>query len=379
MTQLVFVHGVATRSGSYYDNSVKNRDKLFKEASFQGIDCEIANAMWGDSAQDWAWKMATLPNKADRKKVESFSLSAGMSDEPVVAANGHLSALVKDVPMEAIDTVFASAMQAKVEAGAIDEDSMASFLDAVRFFETAGDDDAQIEPGGSDDEALGNIAKAVATDGAYGFSDFLRRGKERIVNGVGNLLSTGLVDRYRDDLNPKIAQFVGDILVYLKDSPLRTEIRAEVVDKINVAFAAAKAKNEPLILIGHSLGGVILYDLLSSPGQSGLADGFKADMLVTVGSQVGVIEEFKLYDSSSPAYSSELKNKVPMLSTVDHWMNVYDSVDILSFRCNPVFEGVEDFIFSSGVSLAEAHSTYFYHPRFHARLRVRMRARGIIE
>jgi hypothetical protein len=122
------------------------------------------------------------------------------------------------------------------------------------------------------------------------------------------------------------------------------------------------------------MGGVILYDMLTDPDGAGLPAGFKVDVLATVGSQVGVFEEFKLYASSSSAYSATHQNKVPFPAKVDSWINVFDPVDLLSFRCEPVFEGVKDYMFSSATGLASAHTAYFKRPKFHARLKVRLDA-----
>ena len=48
MTQLVFVHGVATRSGGNYDQVVANRDALFRKILFEDPALSIHTPLWGD-------------------------------------------------------------------------------------------------------------------------------------------------------------------------------------------------------------------------------------------------------------------------------------------------------------------------------------------
>ena len=57
--------------------------------------------------------------------------------------------------------------------------------------------------------------------------------------------------------------------------------------------ARAGAPNEPLVVIGHSLGGVISMDLLSH-----FRTDIDVDLFVTIGSQVAHFEEMKLYHAS---------------------------------------------------------------------------------
>jgi len=149
-----------------------------------------------------------------------------------------------------------------------------------------------------------------------------------------------------------------------------------VTAALNKAWSNSRAKNEPVVLIGHSLGGVILYDLISNPSGSDLAADFKASLLLTVGSQVGVFEEFKLYESSKADFSAANNRKVPRLGNIESWMNVFDPVDLLSFRCAPIFEGATDYVFSSVTGLLSAHSAYFGRPQFYARLRERLSSLG---
>ena len=80
MAQVVFVHGVGTRSTEPgFKTAVENRDILFRSVAFANQTCTIRDPIWGDDAQRWAWNEASLPSRADRKKVASFNLGGGLS------------------------------------------------------------------------------------------------------------------------------------------------------------------------------------------------------------------------------------------------------------------------------------------------------------
>ena len=274
--------------------------------------------------------------------------------------------------------LFAAAVEkANSDGVVLDARQISEFKAATKMLTNeAGADGQPLKPFSTDndDAAIDALRGAMGSEKAFGFGDYLRDAATTVAGKARNLTSTGLVDLFRDNLNPSVGRFLGDIFVYMRSGASRTDIRKEITTALLEAWAEANAKSEPLIVIGHSLGGVILYDILSSPKASGLPDDFKVSILVTVGSQVGVFEEFKLYDASLSQFSSTAGNRVPALATVGSWMNVFDPVDLLSFRCEPIFEGVDDFSFSSATGLGSAHSAYFLRPSFFARLRERLDA-----
>lgn len=378
MVQLVFVHGVNTRDDDRnYAKGVANRDQLFRQVAFATRASQIENPVWGDQAQTWAWDQECLPAKATRKKVESFSLMDGFATAPAKPNESPLPALAaKDLPA-AVDLLYVAMVeQATLTGKALSPDQIADFAAAARQFEAwpeAGDPPTAIL---ADDDALVAAIRQVAPS-SYGLVDDLRNAAGRVVDKARNLASTGVVDLFRDDVNPMIGRFVGDVFVYLKEGDKREAIRARIRPALTAARARADAAGEALVVMGHSMGGVILYDMLSDPGGAGLPDGFRVDVLATVGSQVGLFEEMKLYASSSPAYSKALNAKVPMPARVKSWMNVFDPVDVLSYRCEPIFEGVKDYVFSSATGLASAHTAYFRRPQFHARLKARLDALNV--
>jgi hypothetical protein len=65
-------------------------------------------------------------------------------------------------------------------------------------------------------------------------------------------------------------------------------------------------------------------------------------------------------------------------ANVDHWINVFDAIDLFGFRAAPVFGAATDYEFNSMTGLLSSHSTYFKRPQFHARLRKRLKTAGVI-
>lgn len=169
---------------------------------------------------------------------------------------------------------------------------------------------------------------------------------------------------------PTVATFFGDVFEYLdkRGTPEQPgEIPAVVVKDLRRAAAAVTDKDPHLVVVGHSLGGVIAYDLLTS-----FVPTVHARAFVTVGSQVGLFEELKLFLGSDRAVPAAGVPRLARPGAVDHWINVFDHNDLLSYRVEPLVDGVDEFRYATG-ELLTAHGAYFGQPRFHQRLAERLR------
>lgn len=124
------------------------------------------------------------------------------------------------------------------------------------------------------------------------------------------------------------------------------------------------------MIIAHSFGGEIVYDILTR-----FAPDLEVDALITVGSQVALFEEMKLYLASSETIPiNPPTGKVPKPTNLKRWLNVFDTNDILSYRVEPVFTGVQDYLYDTGYSTLQAHGGYFLRPSFYTRLAARLSA-----
>jgi len=202
---------------------------------------------------------------------------------------------------------------------------------------------------------------------------------EELGGWIGNAASDAVLRAKRADLSKAVTYFLGDIFVYLKQRDVegaqgvRERLFEPILKDLIVAAKAPRAAGEPFVVIGHSLGGVLLYDILTDDAcrrrLNHEAPGFKIDALLTVGSQPGFFADLKMYGDRGG-------ERFPKPESVACWMNVYDFTDVFSFLCAPAFSDVEDFGYDTSVDLLQAHSAYFKKPSFYKRLQLRLKSLG---
>ncbi len=369
MLQVVFVHGVATRDGPEYKDQKSNRDKLLKAALFRQ-EANIASPMWGDLMPPLAFKGASFA----KDKVKSLSLGggeAGTTPTADITATSVFPQIASTSPASAVDLLFAERIAISEAQGVpLNDADVKAFVAAVDMLDPGAPGDPASLAAAKDDDAFVRQLRRLSGGGAaeLGIMDTLVDAATSVADRVRNIVSKGAYDVIVEPLNPLVAVFLGDVFRYLKDGGLRTAIRTKVRDGLAGAWAARK-DGEKLLLVGHSLGGVILYDILSEPKAAGLPDGFKADALITVGSQPGFFQELGLFDHTPlPQPGAGVAGP----ATVNMWINTFDPIDPFGFRATPMFKNPEDFSFDSVTGLASAHTTYFVRPQFYARLRRRL-------
>jgi hypothetical protein len=183
-----------------------------------------------------------------------------------------------------------------------------------------------------------------------------------------------LVRAARPGTNKKAILFLGDIFAYLANRGTPGQTEGKIVKVVAGDFeqaAASRTADDPLIIVAHSMGGIISYDVLTH-----FRPNLTCDIFVTVGSQVGVFGELGLLaavpvDRTKPPARDRPKANVP--DNIKRWINVFDPADVLGFKADSVFDRVEDYAFSSNVSTLTAHGMYFERPHFYERLRARIR------
>ena len=140
------------------------------------------------------------------------------------------------------------------------------------------------------------------------------------------------------------------------------------IDKAVAERDAPGSKDRDLILVGHSFGGVILFDILTH-----FRPQLQCQLLVTVGSQVALFAEMGRYVNQAPltaAFAANQPAKRP--GNVARWLNIFDLTDFVAFGVKDVFSGVEDFAFEADAYPLLSHAAYFDTPNFHLRLRERV-------
>ncbi|MGZ6317053.1 MAG: hypothetical protein ACXWNQ_07315, partial [Anaerolineales bacterium] len=271
----------------------------------------------------------------------------------------------------ALDAIFAELVERADQTNtALDVSDIEAFRQVAQAM-TEDKTDKLIDGAATDDEIAFNLGKHQ--DNTYGIGSNIRDAISAVTDRLRNTVSTVGFGAVRDSLSPAVALFLGDVFTYLKDGELRSAIQAKVRADILAAHKASKASKAPLVLIGHSLGGVILTDMLASQAESGLPDDLEVRVLITVGSQPGLFQSVGVLAPVAPAGQLFLRPQ-----SVANWYNVFDPIDPLAFRADPIFSGVEDLSFDSITGLASAHTTYFKRPQFYARCRVRLQEIGLI-
>jgi len=201
-----------------------------------------------------------------------------------------------------------------------------------------------------------------------------------------------------------VTLFLGDIFFYLAkrgtaDNP--GKISDQLLNSLKKAHKNKIEKGEKLIVFSHSMGGQLVYDMVSYflPQMSQLPQYAKhsykdiyIDFWCAAASQVGLFKEMKVFkqdDDGQPASSNqeflELDLGVEVLEREaargdterstekvefpsDHlniWWNLWDDSDYLSFTAEPSIKEVFDDLYDSGKSPVRSHINHFDDPDFY--------------
>lgn len=161
-----------------------------------------------------------------------------------------------------------------------------------------------------------------------------------------------------------VPTFLGDVMTYLSTRGNATApgpIPLRVLETLEVAQFAADARAEPVVVLTHSMGGQILYDLLTHfiprmPEHRGI----RVDFWCATASQIGLFEELKLFLESDPHLGADSGTLAPRppAAHLGGWWNVWDHADLLSFRAAGIVDGVDDGPFFAAGTLATDHFRY---------------------
>ncbi|MFD4367398.1 hypothetical protein [Rhodococcus sp. NPDC058521] len=434
---VVFIHGVATRSGEEYERGVAVREELIRrllidrmaESDPRWSGMHVTSPYWGDLGVRHYWAQATVPpvslledmgaggDGATAADLEIAEMLAEMGmDAPTLEGLGGETPLrnawIKN-PHRTVEALLAPVIHSEgsvMRADDLPADRQITPGSAVGHVDghvllagslAAADADltAAVRDCVSDDAALTLIGDAIArraqppgpgdaeastleTLGPAWLDELENRVGEvihRAKNAPARAASIAALDRYRDGLHRHLTLFMGDVFEYLlhrgePDSP------GPIIDRIARAIADVPRSrpDEPLVVLTHSMGGNIFYDLVTSYDPS-----LKVDLWVSAGGQVGQFEEMKLFKGSTITNSPAppMPPKVAALDgRVRTWLNVYDPADILSFLIEPVLTDqdptvrIKDLRFKSGVSALDAHGAYYTRPTFYELLAREVRA-----
>lgn len=395
---VVFVHGVATRverSNGRYNRLVTRRDALFRRLALVGVVADpsrpIISPYWGDWGADPAWSLLSVPGSGIETFGEAVSAEesvmgalladswfAGSDDDPVVATakSGGLPDAVDLLAAAEFDGADAGARAGGAEAEH-EEDEKADLLAAMFDFAQRHPRPAWLADAQSGSDLLYKLIEEVNAESdkgnleSFGGAEWERftESVDRISSLGSRLMGRGALAVARSGIQRKVTEFLGDVFVYLRDGARGQEIRRIIAAALEQA-SLNRSNSDPLIVVAHSMGGNICYDLFSSSLAS-----LEVDAFVTVGSQVGFFEELKLYSASDDEVRLGAKvDKVRPPASIRSWINVLDTTDPLAFAVEPVFAPpATDFVYNTGAGAFASHSAYWLRPSFHTRLGERLR------
>lgn len=207
--------------------------------------------------------------------------------------------------------------------------------------------------------------------GAFGFNiklDPIAKVKESlskaIIGGVGIIGTTvgelsGPIARWlseqfakrRTTLMQQHILVAADVLFYQRHSEkIRAHVRKEIQDL-----------KPPRLILGHSLGGIILVDTLF--GQDAVPIDVK--LLVTFGSQSPLLQALEAFGDVKP-------DKIP-------WLNVWTRFDFVSFLASGLWPGkVTDEEIAVDVGFPEAHGAYYESKEFYDKVRAHPAAKAVL-
>ncbi|MBC8870931.1 MAG: hypothetical protein H8E44_16020 [Planctomycetes bacterium] len=384
---IVFVHGVNTRKGAKYEKEVRNRNAMFRHLVLsQLVDDSssacIMNPYWGDAGATLRWNHASLPQSAARafgrsERLEDVLLGEVATTLPPRPGQSVL-VIARESFSRAIDVLFAVAVDLASDGSA---GGVVELWTSANDYATRNPRPDWLDSVRNDAEFFARLSREIedrqpdaATAQAFGPREVWQRVREamnRIAHSFSNVGSDLLLVSTRRRLHATVSLFLGDVFVYLQqrgDKGQPGPIVQCIIDALVKATEAISDVDSKLIVVAHSMGGNIVYDVLSHFRQD-----LTCDALVTVGSQVALFEElklFKLRDLSVPR--DPAADRMPKPDNIRHWLNVYDTNDVLSFAASGVFEDVTDIDYVTGKGVLSAHGTYFQRPSFHSLLGERL-------
>ncbi len=400
---LVFVHGVNTRKKEpgYEARRLLTEKFLQKHLRGASINGKVLATVkpsfpyWGDLGTRFAWNMASLPSG------QINALGTGVEDElrPLIGVIGDGLADPKSAQNQPMLTLAQKSLPLALrvisdlllrDAKEADAESVSNFIAEAQFYAEKNPHPTWLAAVTTDAQFINKLVSETPTTSAppgtqaLGLFDSIinplsaaavklktavTSAANTVLNKTGDFASTKMLAWGRRPLNAVLGRFFGDVFIYLDgrgDKSAPGEIPKLIIGEIEKAMLEGLT-GEPLVIIGHSLGGVISFDLLSH-----FRPDIAVDLFVSVGSQVSHFEEIKRFKVSDAAIPSQQQKLAKTPANVKHWINVFDEVDIFAYACDKVFDRVHDFRYDTETYTIKAHGAYFEQDRFYQRLRARI-------
>ena len=168
-------------------------------------------------------------------------------------------------------------------------------------------------------DEIGDIAKQVLS------------GADDLLGAVLGRAGEQLHDLIRRSIVPGAAKGIGDVFVYQAHRQVVHDKVLEVIRKTDPALGTAA---HPISIMGHSLGGIIAFDLATR-----IREPLHYKGLVTFGSQSSILHVLDPRGGALVTYAPPPSVSIP--DTIAHWTNIWEAWDPLAFAMSPVFGPLE--------------------------------------
>jgi hypothetical protein len=139
-------------------------------------------------------------------------------------------------------------------------------------------------------------------------------------------------DKFQDmrgAMTSAVLPFLADVIAY-QSQGRRAVVHGRVREVIDRELGAEYGKaGKPVTVIGHSLGGVIGFDMATAE-----VDPLHLNRFVTLGSQPGFFHLLDPRSGGVPAFDGE---PVTLGPSIRRWTNIWDEYDVLAFGVSGVF------------------------------------------
>jgi len=428
---LVFVHGVNVRKGPVYEKETAFRDKNFIEIFYRELGRTVGqnaifNPYWGDHGAKLSPDNPFLPKgnyemlwapDGHEQTLPCAILDSGLIEED--SENPFLELALKSSLSDVVDLLLNMASEEGKtsdpagESSADVKDSASDFAKMaykiIEFSEST-DTAAWLRGVKTDHELFEKLESLLLKEtksehasrtratmirirkAATGFnsrlSDARGRLRKRIKDArlvvrenmaythqkiksktVGTAAKI-FFDPIRALFHQQFSLLIGDSFLYFSD---RTDndpgaIGNTILEGMRQAAAARSPADPELIVVGHSMGGIILCDLVTHYGRD-----IDIDILITVGSQYPLFADLEMF----PGIKGEHR-PIPIPANVKCWINIFDPHDFLGYPASHLFQGVDDYHLPSGTMGGRAHMDYFNRRSFYGQLARRIKEKLLV-
>lgn len=415
---LVFVHGVNVRKGPAYERELAFRNRHFVDVFYEQLGREVSpdaifSPYWGDLGANLSPELPFLPRGDYEllwRKRGNEQVALPEAEHPVEVQAESKTPLL-DIARQAsvdevIDLLWEIAEREMFESG-IEQRHSQEEMDALAHralnFAHSAEGQQWLDSLKSDDELLARLSELLHGESSSTKDAERISGKlSDIIRASGQRLGVRLneVRRKRQNLTSRIeeeishtrlrlrqslvattahvlneplraifhaqcALLIGDAFAYFSsrgDDNTAAPIAQRIINELKQASELAQRNGEELIVIGHSMGGVILCDLVTC-----YAKDIPIDVLITVGSQFPLFADLGMFPGVNGC-----PQPIQRPTQVKHWLNIFDPHDFLGYPASHLFSGISDFHLPTYAIGASAHADYFNRRSFYFHLARRM-------